>query len=378
LNDLDVVIVGAGPAGCAAALRLLQIQPRLAGRILLLDRARFPRPKLCGGGVTRRAELALRRLGVDVDVSGVPVTSASFHLPSRVLTIRSGPMWPGHIFRVVNRASFDHELLKAADRRGALVHQEEAVTSVSVAAAAATVSTTNGAYRTRVVLAADGANSLVRRCLDLNSPRRLGAATEMLVPALGVRSEPAARAHATFDFAPALLGMQGYYWEFPTVVGGAPMTSCGVADARIFEAGERTSIRSDLVDRVSRRAPRQAHARRAAGAPMRWFDPRARHSGRRALFVGDAAGSEPLLDEGISTALELGIFAADAAIVALAADDFSFAGYDEMLRRSGLGRSLALRLAIARRFYAHPTRWQYIPLALPSRRFAYSLSRILP
>ena len=53
-----MVIAGAGPAGIATAVALGQRQPRLAGRIVVLDRARFPRSKPCGGGLTGHARAA--------------------------------------------------------------------------------------------------------------------------------------------------------------------------------------------------------------------------------------------------------------------------------------------------------------------------------
>jgi flavin-dependent dehydrogenase len=53
VQSVDVVIVGSGPAGLSTALHLLQKDARWGGRVLLLERTAHPRPKLCGGGVTR-------------------------------------------------------------------------------------------------------------------------------------------------------------------------------------------------------------------------------------------------------------------------------------------------------------------------------------
>lgn len=66
MENYDVVIVGAGPAGISTALHLQQIAPELASRTLVLEKARHPRTKLCGGGVVPDAERVLRRLGLDV------------------------------------------------------------------------------------------------------------------------------------------------------------------------------------------------------------------------------------------------------------------------------------------------------------------------
>ena len=57
--NYEVIIVGGGPAGCSSALQLLNLAPHLAGRVLLLDKAVFPRAKLCAGGLSPDADRAL-------------------------------------------------------------------------------------------------------------------------------------------------------------------------------------------------------------------------------------------------------------------------------------------------------------------------------
>jgi len=59
----DVVVVGAGPAGCAAAAAALQARPN--ARVAILDRATFPRDKPCGDGVAGEVVDLLDRLGLD-------------------------------------------------------------------------------------------------------------------------------------------------------------------------------------------------------------------------------------------------------------------------------------------------------------------------
>ena len=75
----DILILGGGPAGLSTALHLLQHDPQLAARILVLEKARYPRHKLCGGGLTSDAEVILEGLGLDV--SEIPhVDAAEAHL----------------------------------------------------------------------------------------------------------------------------------------------------------------------------------------------------------------------------------------------------------------------------------------------------------
>ena len=75
-RDCDVAIAGAGPAGIATALHLLSRYPELRGRILVVDRARFPRDKPCGGGLTGHAGAALAALGLTVPTAQVPAARA--------------------------------------------------------------------------------------------------------------------------------------------------------------------------------------------------------------------------------------------------------------------------------------------------------------
>lgn len=89
MQEYEIIIVGAGPAGCATALELAKLDPSLAPRVLLLDKAIFPRVKLCAGGVTIHADIVLRHLGIDVDVMQPPSTSQSLCFPVAVSCLSS-------------------------------------------------------------------------------------------------------------------------------------------------------------------------------------------------------------------------------------------------------------------------------------------------
>lgn len=105
--NYEIIIVGAGPSGSATALQLSNLAPNLAGKVLLLDKAVFPRPKLCAGGVTMDAEMVLKQLGVNIDLPTVPIHTSRFILPAGSLTLNR----QSH-FRVFRREEFDHCLFQ--------------------------------------------------------------------------------------------------------------------------------------------------------------------------------------------------------------------------------------------------------------------------
>src|ERR1043166_7036254 len=113
MTEYDVIIVGAGPSGCSTAIELANLDPDRANRILLIDKATFPRPKLCAGGVTNEADAVLAQLGVRVDLPYKPIHLSKFVLPTGCLTFEQS-----HHFRVIRRDQFDNQLFQAAARRG--------------------------------------------------------------------------------------------------------------------------------------------------------------------------------------------------------------------------------------------------------------------
>ena len=177
MSNYEVIIVGAGPAGCSLALRLLDLAPHLAGRVLLLDKAVFPRAKLCAGGLSPAAERALSQLGLVGGPSDIPVHKAILILPTGRLTFEQL-----NLSRVVSRKEFDHFLLQSARQRGANVQDGEAVKHVLPMRDEVIVRTSQDEYRTKILIAADGANSTVRGRLGLNRAGRVMAAMELHAP----------------------------------------------------------------------------------------------------------------------------------------------------------------------------------------------------
>ncbi len=326
-TELDVAIVGAGPAGAAAALAL----GGRGLRIGVIEKGVPPRHKTCGGGVLRRAAALL-----PLDLSAV--VERECHAAELVhhgphLRFRCDRDRP--IVTMVMRDRFDHLLIDAAEKKGAQIFPNTTVLDVSPEEDGARLTTSAGQFRARFVIAADGANSVVARKTGRPELRGIVPALECEVT-LAPEAMAAWRDTARFDFGvvPA-----GYAWVFPK----RNHLSIGVLTTRRGAANLPEYYRRYL-DLLGIGEPLREE-RHGYIIPCR---PRAGVFGaRRVLFVGDAAGlADPVLAEGITA----GILSGQLAARAILAGDFSETAvkrhYRAALRREWLGElRVARRLA---------------------------------
>ncbi len=354
MNEYDVIIVGGGPCGSAAALRLAQRAPALAARTMLIDKAVFPRKKLCGGGVTQHAWDLLRELGAVVNVPAFPV----HHMRLIYRDLEATFHWR-NVFQIVRREQFDAALLEQVQAHGVKVCQGTRARDIVPDERGVTLLTSAGEYRARVVIAADGANSVIRQKLGLVRSDRISRLMEVLTPVPDSGRTPEFASHtAVFDFTPIAHGVQGYYWDFPSVKAGEPYMNRGLFDARVRPDRPRAQLKPVLSAELESRGLKLGDWR-LEGHPERWFDPNEPHSVPRVVLAGDAAGVEPWLGEGISHALDFGIRAADQVMDALARGDYSFANYTRTIARSPLGRRLRFKRWIAHYVYGNRGEWFY-------------------
>ncbi len=200
--DHDVLIAGAGPAGSHAAYLLA----RAGMRVALLDRARFPRDKVCGGGLSAKT-LAL----LDADPGAVVHKSFT----GAWIAWRGRRAFAKDLGRpagcTVARSEFDHWLVRRAQAAGAQFHPHTAVRGVTQGARGTQIDTTRGAFQARIVLAADGVASMLRAQLFGRRVVTVAPAVEALVYC----SEEGLRRlgeRVLFDLG----GMpRGYGWIFP-------------------------------------------------------------------------------------------------------------------------------------------------------------------
>jgi geranylgeranyl reductase family protein len=305
---LDVLVVGAGPGGIAAAITASAHGCSVA----CVDKASFPRDKTCGDGLTTSALRGLEDLGLTRDAfeatNAVIVRETVLVSPSGRRVNLPLPSEGLHA-AVVARRDLDAALVALARRRGVDVREQCTVEKVAARHDEAEVLLGDGtSLWARHVIAADGHWSAVRRALDPDSPRDLGEWHAVRQYFAGVDDE---RLWVLFerDLLP------GYAWVFPLPEGGANV-GYGVLRADGRSGRDLKQLWPELLARPVLRDILGPHAKptepmRAWPIPTRYDPARLAHG--RVLFVGDAAGVvDPLTGEGIAQAIETGVLAADA------------------------------------------------------------------
>ena len=310
---MHIAIVGAGPAGAMAAVRLAR-----AGATVSLFDPSHPREKPCGGGVTGRA-LAL--VSDVIDLSTLPasvVKSADVERPDGTGEAAAVPLVDCGISQassliVLSRAVFDRALVDAAIDAGAALIAEKVVDvrAGSIGSGTLLLKTDRREHRAQFVLGADGANSLVRKKYSSAFSRdQVSIAAGFFVR--GATSSAIA--------IKSMLEQPGYLWSFPRPDHLA-VGVCAPATARTSSSDllrqSRLWIRSHQLDRDTRLQP-YAWPIPSVGSRMSEGD---RSAGPGWMLLGDAAGLvDPLTREGIYYALLSGQWAAEALTSCSSAD----------------------------------------------------------
>ena len=355
----DIIIIGGGPAGLSTALHLAKIRPDLVERILVLEKAHYPRPKLCAGALVADAEVLLQQLGLDVgEVPHVDARAAHFDFAGRGLTLA---LPRSHILRIIRRDEFDAWLAKKARSRGIEIREGVSVKSVSAGMDVVEIETGTATYRAQVVIGADGSNGIVRRCVLPETPVYTARVLEVLTPLpVGVGHGHKLQ-EAYFDFSTVPAGIAGYTWDFPTQVKGQPMRCWGIYDTNLLADMPRPPLKEPLGVEMARFGFDLGDYD-LQGHPIRWFDPFNKFSVPRVLLVGDAVGADSIFGEGISMALGYGKVAAAEVERALRRSDFGFAGYKRRVLLSPLGQSLMVRWFLT--YIIYPWRWKWFQFFL--------------
>jgi geranylgeranyl reductase family protein len=307
MERFDAIVVGAGPAGSTAALRLT----RAGARVLLLDRERFPRDKPCGGGLTERA---VKQLPVSVDPVVEDVVDR-FELGFRYRShVERGGKRP--LVLMTQRRRLDAFLVEEAARAGADFRDGLRATALELGEREATVRFDGTAATGSVVIGADGVNGLTAKALGFGD-RRHGVALEGNVSHVHAR-EDRWRGRAVVDLG-TVAG--GYSWVFPK----GDHVNVGVGGWRSEGPRLRDHLRGACAgyglpyERLESVRGFRLPMRRAGEPVVRG----------RALLVGDAAGLvDPLSGDGIYEAL----LSSRLAVEAVLADDLE--RYGEQLEQT--------------------------------------------
>src|SRR4051812_32987356 len=265
MKRYDVLVVGGGPAGSTTAWRLADA----GASVLLVDKARFPRDKPCGGGVTARAALAC-----PIDVSPVveeevDLVELRFRYGDAVVRSSSRP-----VIRMTQRRRLDAFLLDAAREKGVEVHEGETIDAANAPA--------------DVVVGADGANGTTARAYGLGEGIVHGVAYEGNVSYERMGRERYAR-RAVVELADI---PGGYGWVF------AKGDHVNVGVGAWQTEGPRIREHLARVCEAHGLAPSELEGLRGHRLPLR--RPGTPIAGERALLVGDAAGLiDPVSGDGM-------------------------------------------------------------------------------
>ena len=334
---LDVAVVGAGPGGSAAAYALAARGVRVA----LLDKAVFPREKVCGDGLTPRAVAALAAMGVLDRLRPVaqPINAVEVVAPdgARLRTTVPAPAAAPAAMLIVPRVHLDDAIRARAVEAGASfeggVDVEDVVREDDRVAVRATRDGRPVTYRARLAIVATGASIAL--------PRRLGALSRPPAMMLAARTYVSRDAAGPVEIRFGGVPLPGYGWIFPT---SASTANAGVGF--LARSGRGVPAARAACERFLEAAQAQIlEGGRGVGGirsyPLRIDFPASAVRADGVLFAGEAAGLvNPLTGEGIDYALESGGIAADCAAAFLAGADHSPRGfaaaasaYERALRR---------------------------------------------
>ncbi|MGL1863464.1 MAG: geranylgeranyl reductase family protein [Pseudodesulfovibrio sp.] len=297
----DVIICGCGPTGATAGTVLAQRGYSVA----MLDRAQFPRKKLCGGLLTWKSVKLLETVfGEDVDSlvqSGV-INHVSNHyaIRSYVNTLAEGELpFPFHF---VDRTVFDDHLLSRAKQAGAEVFEGAKIVSCDPVEGLVTLE--NGdVFEGEYIIGADGANSVIRNSFPNYDRKRF---KEFMAPAIEISLSPSDFPRPV-EFPELIVGFMdaGYGWVFPNrdrvVVGICGLRRNNVNFSKLFDS---------YLDylKIDKTVVSDLH-----GHPLPYGNYLENPVYGKTLLAGDAGGFvEPLFGEGLFFAMATGLYASEA------------------------------------------------------------------
>lgn len=343
----DVVVVGMGPAGATTAHALSQSGFSVLG----LEKQRHPRYKVCGGALSARSAQCLPKDFMSIIEGTVQRIKFSYSPDESYLVDLPEP-----IAYMVMRSRFDGWLVDHARQAGTEIHEDEPVVNLSQDSEGVEVTTKKGRYRTRFVVGADGALSVVAQRLFPASRSRTIPALESELPYNGSTHYFGESRTALISLSPAT---KGYAWIFPKREG----LSLGVGE---FVPGMTKPKQSFQTFTTTEPSLAELTVPPPLGHPIPIFNHA--HSlndqtrtgtlaNRYALLVGDAGHLvDPLLGEGIFYAVRSGQLAATCITAALRDPERTLGDYESAIAQA-FGREFQIASRLSRVVYDLPRSW---------------------
>jgi len=314
VDKYDVAIAGAGPSGSTTAYHLA----KAGARVLLLDRAEFPREKPCGGGVTVRA----------FERSPVDLTPVVEHVVKKVrFSYRLGDFfdydYPQTLVYMTQRLRLDEYLLNQAVKAGAEFHGGSVVRNIELAKDGVRIAANGDTYEAGALVGADGANGIVARSAGLRPVKDPPVALEANFPYNGERVPD-----EWSDLLALELGSMsgGYGWSFPK--SDHFNVGCGGWNS---QGGK---LRTHLASLRGHYGLQSAPMLNIRGHHLPTRDEGAPIVRGRVLLVGDAAGLvDPMSGEGLHSAFVSGHLAAARLLRFLDGADADLLPYEAAIER---------------------------------------------
>ena len=331
-SSYDCIVIGAGPAGATAAYHLA----RSGRKVLLLDKAKLPRLKPCGGGVSPQVAQWLPfdlRPALSTTVSRLRFTWA-MRAPLEVELATGTPLW------MVRREIFDQLIVAQAVALGAELRDATEAIGYRWQSDRWNVDTPAGPSTGRYLIGADGALGKTAKALGFSRLKHLPAAAiegEALCPMADIHT-------AHLDFGTV---RNGYQWAFPKADGWSVGTG-------IFRGKQGGNLRS-LFETYCHEFQLDPEHMHPASHPLKLWDGDQGLHTQQALLVGEAAClADPFTAEGIRPSILSGYLAAESVHAALSGKDLALEDYSRRIQEVW-GSEMAWAKRLAQLFYRMPS-----------------------